>query len=85
MPKKPRREYAKYLIRCILPKCWKCGQLLLATCNRSKPSKLTEFMGTGWTEKKPQFTMLYPTAEEQSSLCPYCENKLYPAKIGKES
>ena len=78
-------KYTEYLIRCVLPKCWKCGQLLLATCDRSKPSKLTEFMGAGWTKTKPQFMWCYPTAKEQSKLCPYCENKLYPVKMRKES
>ena len=82
---KPTREYAKYLIRCILPRCWKCDQLLLATCDRSKPSELTEFKGIEWTKKNPQIMMLYPTAKEQSKLCPYCEDRLYPTKVGKES
>ena len=45
MLKKPKYKYARYLIRCVLPKCWKCGQLMLTTCDRSKPSKRTEFMG----------------------------------------
>lgn len=85
MPKKPRYRYAKYLIRCELPRCSICDQLLLATCDRSKPSELTEFMGREWTKTKPQFMMLYPTAKEQSRLCPYCEDRLHPIKIGKES
>lgn len=68
-----------------MPNCSNCDQLLLATCNRSKPSELTEFKGTEWTKKKPQFMMLYPTAEEQSKLCSYCEERLHPIKIGKES
>lgn len=68
-----------------LPRCKECGQALIATCDRSKPSELVEFKGIKWTKGKPQFMMFYPTAEEQSKLCPYCENKLYPAKIGKES
>ena len=85
MPKKPRREYARYLIRYELPHCRICNQLLIATCDRSKPSESVEFKGREWTERKPQFMMLYPTAKEQSKLCPYCEDKLYPIKIGKES
>lgn len=87
MPKKikPKYKYTKYLIRCVLPRCWKCDHLLLATCDRNEPSKLTEFMGIEWTKTKPQFMMLYPTAKEQSKFCPYCEDKLHPMKVGKES
>ena len=76
---------AKDLIRYKLPRCSICNQLLLATCDRSKPSELTEFKGIEWTKTKPQFMMLYPIAEEQSKLCPYCEERLQPMKIGKES
>lgn len=68
-----------------LPRCSICDQLLLATCDRSKPSELVETKGIEWTKTKPQFMMLYPTAEKQSLLCPYCEDRLYPIKIGKES
>ena len=76
---------AEYLIMHKLPHCSNCNQLLTTTCDRDKPSELTEYKGIEWTEKHPQFMMLYPTAEEQSKLCPYCEDKLYPHKIGKES
>lgn len=87
MPKKlkPTREYAKYLVRCELPRCSMCSQLLIATCDKSKPSELVRFKGREWTKTKPQFMMFYPTAEEQSSLCPYCEDRLHPVKVGKES
>ena len=71
--------------KALTKRCNNCNQLLIATCDRSKPSKLTKFKGIEWTEKHPQFMMLYPTAEEQSKLCPYCEDKLYPPEIGKES
>ena len=82
---KPSREYAKYLIRCELPRCSKCGQLLIATYDRSKPSKLVRFKGKDWTKTKPQFMWMFPTDVEQSKFCPYCEERLHSTKIGKES
>ena len=72
---------AEYLIRYKLPHCSKCKQILISTCDRSKPSKLTEFKGGKWTETKPQFMMLYPTAEKQSKLCPFCEDRLWKERM----
>ena len=89
MPRKskPKYKYAKYLIRCELPRCRKCFQLLLVTCDRSKPSQFTQFKGKEETKTKPQFMWMFPTTEddEQSDLCGYCESELHPAKVGKES
>ena len=76
---------AEYLIMRKLSHCSKCNQLLTITCDRSKPSELTEYKGLEWTEKHPQFMMLYPIRKKQSKLCPYCEDRLNPIKIGKES
>lgn len=87
MPKKlkPKYKYAKYLIRCELPRCRVCYQLLLITCDRSMQSKLVEFRGKQWLKTKPQKMMMFPTAEEQSNICPHCESQLHPLKVGKES
>ena len=88
MPKKTEpRKISTNLERLImnLPRCSICNQVLIATCDRTKPSQLVEFKGRDGTEAKPQFMWLYPTAKEQSKLCPYCEDRLYPMKIGKES
>ncbi|MCK4307860.1 hypothetical protein KAW50_06525 [candidate division WOR-3 bacterium] len=87
MPKKskPKYKYAKYLIRCELPRCSMCSQLLIADCDRSKPSKLTRFKGRMETKTKPQFIWMFPTADEQNDLCGYCESELNPVKIGKDS
>lgn len=79
------RKYAKYLIRCELPRCSLCDQLLLATCDRSKPSELTEFKGIEWIKTKPQFMRMFPVVDKQSKVCFYCEERLHPIKIGKES
>ena len=68
-----------------LPRCSTCNQLLVATCDRSKPSELVEFKGIEWTKKKPQFMWMFPTADEQSKLCLYCKDRLHPVKVGKES
>ena len=87
MPKKlkPEYKYAKYLMRCVLPRCRVCYQLLIATCDRNLPSKLVEFEGIQWLKTKPQKIMMFPTAEEQSTICPHCESLLHPLKVGKES
>lgn len=87
MPKKTKksRPRAEYLILYKLPRCSICNQLLLTTCDRSKPSEPVEWMGSLWTKKKPQVINFYPKVEEQSKLCPYCEDRLHPIKIGKES
>ena len=51
--------------------CRICGDVLLATCDRTQKSKLKEYMGQDWTKTKPQFMWMYPTAKEQSDLCFY--------------
>ena len=81
------REISAYLARLIrdLPRCSFCESTLIATCDKSKPSQLTEFKGGEWTKTKPQFMRLFPTTKEQSKICPYCEDKLHPTKAGKES
>ena len=66
-------------------RCSVCGQLLIASCDRDKPSQLVEFKGRLWTKTKPQFMMMFPTAEKQNKICLYCEDKLHPVKAGKES
>ena len=68
-----------------LPWCSRCSQALITTCDRNKPSELTEYKGIEWTEKHHQFMMLYPMTQGQNKLCSYCEDKLHPPKIGKES
>lgn len=72
MKSRPRSPYLKHLIQ-DLPRCRICGQLLILTCNQSKPSELKEFIGTLWTKTKPQFGWFYPSlsVEEQSDLCFY--------------
>lgn len=57
-----------------LPRCQVCGQVLIATCDLSKPSELVEVAGTLWTEKNPQFMWFYPTAEKQSTFCFHHQN-----------
>lgn len=57
-----------------LPRCQVCSQVLVATCNLSKPSELVEVKGTLWTEKKPQFMWFYPTAKKQSTRCFHHQN-----------
>ena len=81
---KPKYKYAKYLIRCELPRCRICYQLLIATCDRNLP-KSVEFLGEQWLKTKPQKMMMFPTAEEQPSICNHCESQLHPLKVGKES
>jgi hypothetical protein len=87
MPKKLKKKskYLEYLIRCELPRCRICNHPLIATCDRSKPSQLVHYKGREETKTKPQYMWVFPTAEEQSSLCPYCESKLHSIKVGKES
>lgn len=67
-----RTPYLEHLIR-DLPRCRICNQRLIVTCDRSQPSKPTEFLGTSWLKTKPQFMRMYPSlpAEEQSDLCWY--------------
>lgn len=62
-----------------------CGTPLIATCDRSKSSELTEFRGTEWTKKNPQKIMLYPTAEEQSDLCFWHQRCNSADVVGKET
>ena len=62
-----------------------CGTPLIATCDRLKPSELTEFRGTEWIKKNPQKMMLYPTAEEQENLCFWHQRKHTEYKIGRET
>ncbi|MDO9592990.1 MAG: hypothetical protein Q7I98_07360 [Erysipelotrichaceae bacterium] len=49
--------------------CKNCGILLIATCDRTKPSELVEWKGQEWTKKKPQFMWMFPTAKKQDDLC----------------
>jgi DNA-binding Lrp family transcriptional regulator len=58
-----------------IPSCRICGAPLIATCDRNKPSELVEYMGMGWTKTKPQLMWVYPTAEKQSDLCFYHQQK----------
>lgn len=51
-----------------LPCCRVCGQVIIQTCDRSKPSELVPWMGQYWTKEKPQMNM-YPTAKKQEMLC----------------
>ena len=60
-----------------------CGALIIASCDKSKPSKLVEWMGTLWTPKYPQKMNLFPTADKQSDFCHFHQEK--NDKIGKES
>ena len=60
-----------------------CGEPLIATCDRSKPSELTEFKGIEYTKKNPQKMMIYPTAEKQDDLCFWHRKKLIEDNIGK--
>lgn len=87
MPKmtKPKSKYLLYLLRCAVRRCRICCQPLIATCDRSKPSQLDKFKGREETKTKPQFMWMFPTADEQSDLCGYCEGVLNPVKVGKES
>ena len=62
-----------------------CGAPLLATCDRSEPSKPTEFRGIGGTKKNPQKMMMHPEADEQSDFCFWHQRKHNADKIGKES
>ena len=61
------RASEKVLAR--LPRCTICGQLIVLTCDRTKPSKLVEWMGMGWLKTKPQMMNMYPTAEKQEMRC----------------
>ena len=65
----------------------KCNQPLIATCDRSKPSKPTEFAGRLWTESNPQTLMMYPEADDadQSKFCFYHQSIAEPDKLGGES
>lgn len=74
MKPRPRTPYLEHLLR-DLPRCRICNQPLIATCDETKPSKLTEFMGTSWLKTKPQFMWMFPTAKEQSDLCWYCQRE----------
>ena len=51
--------------------CRICGDTLIATCDRTRKSVLTKFMGQEWTKTKPQLMWMYPTAEKQDDLCFY--------------
>ena len=59
-----------------------CGVPLIATCDRSKSSKPTEFKGIEWTKKNPQKMMMYPEADEQENLC-FWHQKQKDIKDGK--
>lgn len=62
-----------------------CGAPLIATCDRSKSSELTEFRGIEWTKKKPQKMMIFPTAEKQENLCFWHQRKHIEDKLGRET
>ena len=51
--------------------CRICGDVLLATCDRTQKSELKEYMGQEWLKTKPQLMWMYSTAKEQSDLCFY--------------
>jgi hypothetical protein len=55
--------------------CRLCGDALIATCDKTKKSVLTEVVGQEWTKTKPQLMRMYPTAEEQSDLCFYHQRR----------
>jgi hypothetical protein len=63
-----------------LPRCKKCNQLIFSTCDRGKPPELVKYKGIMAAKM-----WMYPTAEEQSKICSYCESKMHPPKVGKES
>ena len=78
-------KFCQYIITKGTSKGLRCGTPLIATCDRSQPSELTEFKGRDWTEKHPQTMMMYPEAEEQDNLCFYHKQKQIEDKIGKET
>jgi len=82
-----KKKTANYILIHKLPRCKNCGQLLILTCDRSKPSELVEWLGTEWTKANPEEMWLFPTASnyKQNEYCPYCEDKLRPIRVGKES
>lgn len=85
--KKKSRFNSNHILIYELPHCSICGQLLIPTCDRNKPPELVEWMGIEWTKANPEKMWMFPTASshEQSKYCPYCESKLHPVKVGKES
>lgn len=78
-------QKAEFVLLHVLPRCKVCGQLLIATSDRSKPSELVEWLGKEWTKTKPQRMWMFPTKIKQSKYCSYCRSKLSPIKPGKES
>lgn len=72
--KEKKKINLQRLLRDVVPYCRICGAPLMATCDRTKKSVLTEFMGMEWMKTKPQFMYMYPTAEKQSDLCFYHQN-----------
>lgn len=64
-------------------RCRICDQELIATCDRTKKSKLVLFK-TGRAQDPITTHMMYPTAEEQDDLCHRCRQG-NDSKVGKQS
>lgn len=64
-------------------RCKICDQPIIATCDRTKESKLMLFE-TGRAADPITTHTMYPTAEEQDDLCFRCRRK-GALKVGKQS
>jgi len=75
MTKKPKHfESAKAAeFKRNLPRCSRCGQLVGSIVNKNN-----------WTKTHLQKKWMFPQGRFPD-LCAYCEGKLHPPKVGKES
>jgi len=64
-------------------RCRICNQPIIATCDTTKGSKLMLFK-TGRAADPITWHMMYPTVEEQDTLCHRCRYGNDP-KVGKQS